>query len=206
MPVVDASLEILEEAINRYLELDDYALTRLARLHGKVIAFHISGADIHLYFVPAPGRLQVHSHLEGEPDCTIKGSLISLAKLASRDKNEQLFGGDVEITGDAGIAHRFGQILGATDIDWEEHLSRVIGDIPAHQSGRLIRDLLDWGTSARQTLELDVAEYLQEEINTLPHPEEVSLFEGEVDKLRDDIERLEARIGLIKKCIEESSQ
>ena len=194
MPIVDASIEVLEEMINRYLALDDNALESLAPLHGKVIAFHINGPDFHLYFIPSPARLQLFSRIEGEPDCTIKGSLFSLAKLSGEDKNGQLFGGDVEMSGDAALAHRFGQILAAIDIDWEEHLSRVVGDIPAHHFSRNLRDFFGWTSTARNTIEQNVAEYLQEELGTLPHPESLQDFYDDVDRLRDDIERLEARV------------
>ena len=204
MPLLDTGFMLLEEALNRYLALDDEALGRLESLHGKVIAFEISGFDLRIHFVPAPGKVQVVARIEGEPDCVIKGSLIALAKLAgSSDKSEQLFGGDVEITGDAALAHRFGRILAAIDIDWEEHLSRIFGDIPAHQAGRATRDFGEWAKSSRQELEHHIGEYLQEERRAAPHSEEVEEFASAIDTLRNDVDRLEARVTRLSRNIEE---
>jgi ubiquinone biosynthesis accessory factor UbiJ len=205
MPLLDASLEILEAAVNRYLSLDDGALDHLAKLHGKVVEFRIDGPDISLYFIPSPAGLQVFAQIEGEPDCTIQGTLFALAKLGSSEKNDQLFGGDVRISGDAALAHQFGRILSAIDIDWEEQLSRIVGDIPAHQFGHSLRGLFSWGASAQESIEQDIAEYLQEEIRSLPHPEECREFDDGVDRTRDDVERLEARVKRMQHSIGEAN-
>lgn len=195
MPLIDAVFALSEEAIHQYLALDPHTLGQLQSLHGKVIAFEIAGFERRLFFVPAPNRLMLFAHHESKPDCVIRGSLLALVKLGqAEEKGGQLFGGDVQITGDAALAHRFGQILAKVDIDWEEHLSRLIGDIPAHQFTRSGRELHHWTTQAHQALEQDLGEYLQEEALLSPHPEEVRLFNADVDRIRDDVERLETRV------------
>lgn len=201
LPTVAVSA--LETLINGYLGLDDEVLQRLGRLHGQRICFEFSGFDLRLWFVPAAGRLQLHAYLEGEPDCLLRGSPLALAALGfAEEKSGQLFGGRVEIVGDAGLAHRFGQILAAVDIDWEEQLSRLVGDVPAHQAGRAARGLRDWAGKARRSLELDIGEYLQEEIRLAPRAEEVADFAAEVDTLRDDVERLQARVERLHRRLE----
>ena len=196
MPMLDAGCLVLEQALNHYLALDPDALARLERMHGRVIAFEISGFEQRIHFIPAPGRIQLLLRYEGEPDCVIKGSIVALAKLStSADKSEQLFGGDVEISGDGALAHRFGQVMAGIDIDWEEHLSHIIGDIPAHQIGRASRGLAEWAGSAQRELERNIGEYLQEELRAAPHPEEVSEFSAAIDTLRDDVERLDAHVA-----------
>lgn len=203
----DSAVSTLEGLINGYLRLDPEVQQRLSRLHGKVICFEISGFGLNLYFVPAADRLQLYGSLEGEPDCIIRGSPVALASLGfSDEKSDQLFGGRVEIEGDAGLAHRFGQILAAMDIDWEEQLSRLVGDIPAHQTGRLVRGVSDWIGRSRRSLEMDVGEYLQEEARLLPRPGEIAEFIAAVDDLRDDVDRLEARFNRVSGKLEQDSQ
>ena len=205
--MIDAAFLLLEEAVNHYLALDDEALTHMESLHGKVIAFEISGFGLRIHFIPGPGKIQLLARIEGEPDCVIKGSAIALAKLsATDDKSEQLFGGDVEITGDTALAHRFGRILAKIDIDWEEHLSRIIGDIPAHQMGRAAHNISDWAKSSQKELEWQIGEYLQEEILATPRPEETTDFIAEIDTLRNDIDRLEARVERLTKKLSEDAK
>jgi ubiquinone biosynthesis protein UbiJ len=100
----------------------------------------------------------------------------------------------VEIQGDSELGHRFGNLLGKLEIDWEEQLSKLTGDLLAHQTGNLVRGAGAWARAARASLAQDLPEYLQEELGLLPSRIEVGEFLAEVDRLRDDAERLEQRI------------
>lgn len=202
MQLIASGLEILEASINSYLALDEDIAPALGRLHGKVIAIEITGFALCIYFIPTPSRLQLLSRIEGDPDCTIKGTLGALVKLSGPEKNHQLFGGDVKISGDTALAHRFGQIMASIDIDWEEHLSRLVGDIPAHQAGRLIKNIRASIKSSAQTLEQDSGEYLQEEIGFVPRPVEIQEFCDDIDLLRDAVDRIEARITRLQQLYE----
>jgi ubiquinone biosynthesis protein UbiJ len=191
----NAATGALEAMVNAYLRLDPEVLARLAALHGKVIAMEMTGPEFQLWFLPAPDRLHIQSHFEGEADCILRGSPIALARLGLvDDKSGELFGGDVTVEGDSGLAQTFGQIFADMDIDWEEHLSQMVGDVPAHEAGSRWRQLKDWTQRTQRTLEINLGEYLQEERLLLPHPEAVVAFTDEVDRLRDDVDRLEARI------------
>ncbi|MCB1903235.1 MAG: sterol-binding protein, partial [Gammaproteobacteria bacterium] len=92
-----------------------------------------------------------------------------------------------------------GKILAAMDIDWEEQLSHFTGDLLAHKTGNLLRTVRNWGTSSSTSLKLDLKEYLQEELRLLPGRLEVETFLGNVDVLRDDVERLQARLIQLQK-------
>lgn len=200
MTIHDLTYAGLEEAINRYLALDPGALGALAKLHGRVIAFEVVGIDKTLYFIPGPGRLQVLSQYEGEPDCRLRGTPMALFRMSDqRASSEQLFDGTVAISGNTELAHQFGKILGTIDIDWEEQLSRYTGDIIAHEVGNLFRGAGHWGKRTLDTLGLDLQEYLQEEQQLLPVKEEIDDFLQQVDTLRDDVERLQARINRLEK-------
>jgi ubiquinone biosynthesis protein UbiJ len=196
----------VESALNRYLDLDPVARERLDRLHGKVIAIDVRGLGLSLFLIPGPGRLMVSGGYEGQPDCRLRGAPLALARMANRQRNsEQLFSGEVAISGDTELAHRFGNILADMDVDWEEQLSKVTGDGFAHGAGELVRDLLGWGRQTAGNLGMDVQEYLQEEIRILPNRIEVEEFLEEVDKVRDDGERLEARIRRLERRLTEGA-
>jgi ubiquinone biosynthesis protein UbiJ len=185
----------LEAALNRYIDLDPQARARLAPIEGRVLALEILGLGTTLYVIPGRAGLQVLGRIEGPADCTISGTPLALARLgATRDQAGELVTGGARVTGDTELGQQFGEALGRLDIDWEEQLSHLTGDLIAHQVGRGIRALLAWGTRTRDTLGLDVQEYLQEEARVLPARGEVELFQAEVDELRDDAERLEARV------------
>ena len=71
----------------------------------------------------------------------------------------------------------------------------MLGDVAAHQIGNLLRGSFVWGKQVAATLGQDTAEYLQEEKQELPRPDEVNAFLAEVDILRGDVDRLAARVA-----------
>jgi len=194
MSTREAAFAVLENALNRYIKLDPTALQRLAPLHGKLILLHIQGLELDLYLVPATNGIQLYPEFEGEPDCTLSGAPLAFARLGGGRRDDQLFAGAVEIRGDTETGHRFGELLADLDIDWEEQLSRLTGDVAAHQIGSGVRAAGRWGRQAAEILPADLAEYLQEEARLLPVRLECEEFTSAVDTLRDDVERLEARI------------
>jgi ubiquinone biosynthesis accessory factor UbiJ len=104
----------------------------------------------------------------------------------------------VEISGDTHLGHQFGEFMAGLDIDWEEQLSRLTGDVIAHEIGNAARGLLDWGSRQTRTFEQNLQEYLQEELRMTPSRLEIEPFLADVDRLRDDVERLDARISRLQ--------
>jgi len=88
----------------------------------------------------------------------------------------------------------FKAALDELDIDWEEQLAGITGDMVAHQLGNTMRSAGNWLRQGRTTLEQDLGEYLQEELRVVPTRIEIENFIADVDQLRMDLERLEARI------------
>ncbi len=189
----------IEQVLNRYLHLDPAAAAKMARLHGKVIAFELIGLGQTLYLIPGPAGVQLFSHHEDPPDCTLRGTPLALARMGNpKSSSDQLFSGEVKISGDTELAHRFGKILGGMSIDWEAQLARHTGTLVAEDVARLFRDIAGWGRRSLDVLELDLRELLQKELRILPERSEVNRFLAEVDELRDASERLEARIARLE--------
>ena len=200
MTMRDFALEGLEQSLNQFIGLDPTAARRLAELHGQVIRINLVGTGIRLNFVPGhDGRVQILGSIEGDPDCTLSGSPLDLMR--ARDTSQsarQLFSGNVRIDGDNQTAHRFSEALAGLDVDWEEQLSRLTGDIAAHEIGRGVRAVLREGERIGRSSRENLSEYLTEEARLLPHRYEVEDFLTEIDTLRDDCERLAARIALLE--------
>jgi len=189
----------LEQALNQYLNLDPGAAAKMARLHGKVIAFELAGLGQTLYLIPGPSGVQLFSRCEDEPDCTLRGTPLALARMGNQAiSSDQLFSGQVKISGDTELAHQFGKILGGMSIDWEGQLARYTGSLVAEDVAELFRNVTNRGRHALGTLELDLQELLQKELKILPDRTEVEQFLSDVDRLRDDIERLEARLAQLE--------
>ncbi|RDH83433.1 MAG: sterol-binding protein [endosymbiont of Seepiophila jonesi] len=199
MTVSAAAFATLEQLINQAIRLDPEAPARLEPMFGRVIRLDLLGFGLSLYLIPEPGGIQLLSNFEGESDCALRGTPLDLAAMRGNRKSaDQLFSGAVEIEGDSALAHRFGDFLSALDIDWEEQLSHLTGDLIAHEVGNAARSLFGWGKKLRRTSGQNLQEYLQEELRLLPSRYEIEPFLAGVDTLRDDVERLAARLQRLR--------
>ncbi|HEU5398908.1 MAG TPA: SCP2 sterol-binding domain-containing protein [Gammaproteobacteria bacterium] len=181
-----------EMALNAAIEGSSAARADLKRLEGKVIAFELMGLPLKFYFLPQPGRLTVAADYHGDADIHVSAPPASLFTSALQRDDAPPKG--MQINGDAETAQIFSRLLKQADLDWEELLSRHTGDVAAHEIGKAVRGLHRWGRDAASRLGLDLAEYLQYESRDLPARREVEEFLTGVDRLRDDTERLEARL------------
>ncbi len=198
LPLISQAITaVFEAALNRYLRLDAAILPRLSEFDGKVIAIEFKGLDWHWYLLPGVTGVRVKNEYDGTPDARLRGTPWALLRLGTQTQGSDtsaLFSGDVEISGDVELGQRFKRILDEIDIDWEELLSKVVGDVLAHQAGNATRQAREWGAHSLETLGQNFSEYQQEEARNLPAPHEMNDFLRAVDILRDDIERIEQRV------------
>nr|WP_207168504.1 SCP2 sterol-binding domain-containing protein [Thiocystis violacea] len=193
-------LAVVEQALNRYLALDPEGAAGLDALEGRIIGIEIKGFGTRITIVPGERGLQLFGHYDAAPDCLIRGTPLGLARMGMAERKEaQLISGEVEIEGDTSIAHAFSAALAKLDVDWEEQLARVIGDPFAHQVGNRVRSAERWGERTSASMTANLREYLQEERRLLPTRYEVEAFLGQVDTLRDDVERIAARVERLTK-------
>lgn len=189
----------LETALNTALRLDPEAFSRLEKFSGKVIAVELEGLDLTLYLLPGANGISLMSHYPAESDTTLSGTPLAMAKMAfGSDASKVLFAGEVTIRGDVETGQHFKRLLDELDVEWEEQLSRYSGDLVAHKLGNMVRATTAWGQQALNILGQDAAEYLQQEGQDLPLPTVVQQFMQQVDGLRDDTARLEARLARLR--------
>lgn len=195
MSLPEILLASLETTINRYLALDPEKMAQFASLEGKVIALDILGIHEQLYLYPGADGIMVMGDFDGEADTTLSGTPLALARLGlSEDAAPVLFSGEVKIAGDSRLGHQFKRLLSEVNIDWEEQLSKYLGDVLAHQLGNAARSCTAWFNRSKQSLALDLGEYLQEESRMLVSRAELDRFVNRVDQLREAADRLDARI------------
>ncbi|HEX4970276.1 MAG TPA: SCP2 sterol-binding domain-containing protein [Steroidobacteraceae bacterium] len=189
----------LESLLNRNLAASAAARALCQRLDAKVLALHVEGVPLSVYFKSHGESMTLHTEHQGTPDATLSGSPLSLLRLAGPAPEAALRGGSVHIEGDAEVAQTFSELLKAAQPDLEEELSRVVGDVAARQIGNAARSALGFARRAKDTFMQNIAEYLQEEGRDVPNRTEAEEFLQGVDKVRDDVERLEARLRLLEK-------
>ena len=173
-------------------------LDKLGSFDGKVIKMEMTGINKTLYMLPNDRGMQVLSEYDGEPDTLLRGTPISLFKmgLVSNAAN-MLLKGEIEITGDTRLGHQFKNVFSQMDIDWSEPLANLVGDSLAWQVQQSASRFSRWGKDTVKSVSTSFSEYLQEESRDVVTDTELNIFNGAVDQLRDDVDRLQARINAL---------
>jgi len=197
------ALPVLEQYLNRLLEMDAEVAARLGELSGRVIAVEVSGTALAFRLVPEAGAMRLHADGPRDPDVTIRGRPLELLRhVAARGSGRG--GGHIEIAGDVELAQRLQQILSRLEPDWEEALSQWIGDLPARKLRRGAAALLAFGREVRESLPFSTSEYLRYERRVLVDRPAADGFVRAVDDLRDDAERLRARLQILDRRLEQA--
>lgn len=194
--------EAFETSINLVLKKDHETLKKFASLQGKVIAFDFTDLGFTLYLFPHTEGVQVQYLYEGQADTTLQGSPLAFINMSLGDSTESFFSGDVRIKGDIELGQHFKRIFDQLDLDWEEWLSQYSGDLVAFKAGSLIRNLNSWRKETLNILKLDASEYIKDEGQLSPHPDEIENFATNISQLRDHTARLEARILRLQKQLQ----
>jgi len=191
-------LDRLEAALNRNIADSRKAKSLARQLDGKVMSLVAQGTPLAIHFKVSDGRFALSSRHEGPADATLAGTPLSLLALAGPAAEGSMRGGSVRIEGDAEIAQKFRDLLHQARPDFEEELSRVIGDVAARRVAQTALGVLDWGRKASAAFASNVAEYLQEEGRDVPVRVEIDEFLEAVDELRESTDRLEARLARLE--------
>jgi len=191
---LESLLRPVARLVNESIRETTPARELAAELDGMLAAIRVRDTGLAMFFRIDDSLLTLSGEAARDPDIVITGTLPALARLAATGDDDAIRSGAVDLVGDAGKAARFQKLLRHAKPDIEEQVSRLIGDTAAHQLGRAVRGFGRWARDGRDTMHGNIREYLQEESRDVPSRYEVERFTRRVNALRDDTDRLEARI------------
>ena len=199
MNALEAALRPIASLLNRNISESTPARELCQKLSGTVVAIRVRNTALAAYFVVNDEALDLVTSSADEPDVVITGSIITLARMAGQSGEAAIRDGSLDLTGDAETAGEFQQLLAFAKPDVEEELSGIVGDVAAHRLGEIARGVGRWGRDARSTMGANIREYLQEESRDAPSRYELDTFTSNVSTLRDDVDRVEARLNRLLK-------
>ena len=199
MDVLETTLRPVARILNRNIAESTPARELCEQLSGAVVAIRVRNTALAAFFIVADDALDVVSTTSQEPDVVITGSLLTLAGMAGNSGAAAIRAGSLDLTGDASLAAQFQRLLLLARPDMEEELSNLVGDLAAHRLGEFARGVGRWSRAARSTMSANIREYLQEESRDTPSRYEVEKFGAAVNTLRDDVDRVEARLNRLQR-------
>lgn len=194
-----ALLGSAEASLNLLLQQDPPSLARLRSMEGEVILLHFTQPHFQVFLLPTAEGIDLMHHSERPVSLTLRGSALDFLQLAQSDTPQtQLFGKGITLEGNQTLASALSRLLREFKLDWEAWLGDLVGDTAAHPIAQWLRRQQRWSRRAAHSLTLNTTEYLQEEARLLPPRTEVEIFFDEVETLRDDVERLAARLQALR--------
>lgn len=184
---------VLEKTLNTALKFDPGTRGKLAAINGKVLAVQVLQPAFTFYLRATGDQLDVLGYCETPANATLSGTAADIGRLAMAS-NSSLADSGVRVEGEVGLLNHYQQLIRELDIDWEDALAGLMGDLPAHQFATLARSAIDWLKPRRQRIPLILAEFLTEELRALPPAAEQEAFGRDVASVRQQTDRLEARI------------
>ncbi|MDA7747366.1 hypothetical protein N8878_08570, partial [Psychromonas sp.] len=110
--------------------------------------------------------------------------------------------GQLEVEGDIQLVQQFAKLLTNMEIDWEEHLSKKVGDVIAHKLCYHAKKIQQGISSQLKKVEKQSALYITEELKLAPGGLEVAYFCEQVKTLQHQTDMLQQKLDkLLKKTL-----
>lgn len=186
----------LEAALNRAVALDPDMQSALAGLDGRRISLALDAPPLALEIGVHRGYLQVGPPLR-EADLAVRGTvggLLGQLPFFTRGAGARP-PGKLHVSGDADLARRLQQLAAGFDPDWQQPFVAAFGEVVGVQLANAAAAALRDARGAAAGLVRSGAEYLTEESRDVVARAELAAFNDDVDALRDDAERLAARVA-----------
>lgn len=195
--------------INHVLVSEPWALAELAKHAGKAIALEMPFGRFAVQIADdgqlkaAPPETSLMPDGEAAPAIrtalvlTISSQALATLLASSGSIRENAFK-SVTIAGDADLAQLLGRLAGQLRWEYEEDLSKLIGDAPAHFAVAQGKKIASAGKAAGRDLLENAVEYLSEEKKVLLNQRDFAIHKNQLMELRDSVERLEKRIALLQ--------
>jgi ubiquinone biosynthesis protein UbiJ len=191
----------LQAALNRALALDPATLDALRLLDGQRVTVEVDRPPLALQVTVAGDRLVVGPvETDSEPHLSVRSTLAALvAQLPIfRSGDDAPPVGRLRVSGDAELARRLQRLAQQFDPDWQRPFAAVFGDVVGVQIANAMAGALRQARDLSRELAGTAAEYVTEESRDVVGRDELNAFLDDVDTLRDDAERLAARVARLR--------
>ena len=180
--------------LQHLLTQNSWANALLQPYAGKAVQFDIASIKANIIILEDGGL-----GMAGETniaDATVCISASLLLRLIAQDEAAKV---QIVISGDTHLATEFAKVLSNMRWDYEDDLSKLVGDVSALKISQFGRDAATGIKRNSIQLAEMLSEYWQEEKPMIAKKRHVEKFNAEVDTLRADVARFEKRLTKLTK-------
>ena len=190
------STRILQHIITQ----NSWANGMLQPFAGKSAQFNISLINTTLVILEN-GSLAIAGEIN-TPDAVVTIPPSLLLRLIAKDESAKL---KINIEGDTHLASELAKVLSSMRWDYEDDLSKLIGDVPANKMGEFSRQTTKTIKDTTTNLAEMLSEYWQEEAPLIAKKRHVEEFNASVDSLRADVARFEKKLQKLTQKLNSNS-
>jgi len=188
----------LESIVNTALRYDPSSRQKVSTLT-NILAVQSHSPTFILYCHGNEDGIRFMTHCDIPATTTLSGSPLALFALLKQPSS--LANSGVELSGSIDLLQEWQSILDNLDIDWEDAISGILGDIAGPMFAQNIRKSTSWAKEQKDEQLRLLKEYLPEELSIIPSKIELDQFYSEVNDLTLDTDRLSARITALHKRV-----
>jgi ubiquinone biosynthesis protein UbiJ len=176
--------------LQHLLAQNSWANALLQPYAGKAVQFDIASIQANIIILEDGGLAIAGETNIADAKVCISTSL--LLRLIAQDEAAKM---QIVVSGDTHLATEFAKVLSNMRWDYEDDLSKLVGDVSALKISQFGREAATG--IKRNSLQLAemLSEYWQEEKPLIAKKRHVEKFNAEVDTLRADVARFEKRLA-----------
>ncbi len=211
----NAALWPAEQLINRLIGSDQHLLSLLKKFAGKAIQVQVLqpdfAAQLPTSISPLPSTFPIRIGFDAREihlaaidsieyslavDAQVSASASTFSRLLLEDHSRRsLVSENLKIEGDTELVQDIFTAMNQLDVEWEDVLPPMLGDVVTHQFSQFLANANGWLAQNRTRMLQNVDDYLKEEIQVFPTAIEVENFKSSLDALRLRIDRAEAQVA-----------
>lgn len=187
--LTEITLRKIEDLFN-YLVLDHYQNSNFSELYLKKIRLKFENISFVIFF-------EDDIKIVKEDDSVDLEVYISLDALPSILLGIDDFKKKVKLNGDANVASLLNDLIENFDLNMEEKLVVFFGEFNASLITKIFLTVKSELNNFSINFKGMVAEFIDREKTLIPSKNEIENFNNSVDKIRDDVERLQQRTSIL---------
>ena len=192
----------VEKILNHLLRNDPYLAAQLAPFDGKTIEVQSTAPTTAICCSIDRGAIRLSSlgseYVGLHADAVIVGRAVDLVNMLFTDNSSRALANPaISISGDAVLVQELYGTIRKLDIRWQDYLAPFLGDVITNELEQVADSSRRWSKHASASVRRNIDDYLREETNLLPDRNEVAAFGDVLDRLKLDIDRIQARARLL---------
>ncbi len=193
----------IEAVINTTLEFDPSTRNNISQINDilAVDCLLPNGSTLTIYATGQAQGICLLSYCEQDVTTRISGSPLALLGLIKQPAS--LANNDVTLSGSAALLQTWQSLLQNLDIDWEDAISRILGDIAGPLTSKGFKQSAQWAKEQFNEQKRLLRECITEEADIFPSKAETEYLSEKVIDIKVDIDRLTAQVNALRQQLTE---